>query len=1170
MRCTLFTWALCLALTGLNIGAWGQSDADTTWVQTFTWEEQNNPATPYDSPGRRWFEFPASENGESYQKILMYYTLKCFEDGTAGGLGYACGEWDYLTYTYLFDHTGVLDSNLVSHPRWKIDDLDFTGTQALVLSPVGGTPQDTVRATWSLPVYDWTGATWAAGEASAAVPWTAGAPFWTAGEGAAPGGARLQALFTGAELAAMGLVPGAVQALELPWDIQPEGVGRPVELRLLGTSASTLSGLVNSGWEVSTRWLAQPGVSTVPLATPWNWDGTEALLVEVVFEQAEAFLHGTVAEVAPGKTRAAVAAGNFIRFDGGDRFEVDAAALDGIGEAVTVEFWQRGNAQFQPENSTLFEAHGPAGERELNVHLPWSNGRVYWDAGYEGGYDRIDQQAAENQYEGIWNHWAFVKDATAGTMSMYLNGSLFHAGSDRDNPIGEVVRMHIGCDGWGGNDYRGDVDGFRVWAAALAPEVVAAYRSQAVDASHPAWADLRADLAFDGADGTSSEEGILHGNAGRVPHAGRDAFWREGPVEGALRPAFRLVQGGTASGTVETVYDRLEAVPPVSVTGWAVAGNGVVMTDLAYGWPVGSVARTRLEDGTVLATHPIEGSPTSYTQGQLSYYSPPFEVVERIELARYITPYGIGLTLGDDGWTWVFDVTDYAPLLRDWVELEAGNWQELLDMKFAFVHGTPARDVERVEAFWRGSFGLAGFAEAVLPHTYVPAPGEEQFRLKTRASGHGFGTGNNCAEFCYNTHSVAVNGTPQWSWEIMRECADNPLYPQGGTWIYDRAGWCPGAPVDTRDWELTPLVDPSAPFDVAYGIEYDPHGNYVMEGQIIAYGPSNFVHDLEISDILSPSDAKVESRFNPICESPRVRIRNNGTQTVTSCTFTYRVVGGAEATYTWTGELPYLASAEVALPYNDPSLTEGDDEEVQRFEVRVDLPAATPDGQTNNNASSIAFHRVPTWSYPNLDDNRIIVWTKTNLVPWETTVELRDADGEIVWSRGYTGANTTYQDTLALNAGCYRFTVRDSGDDGQAFWANNDGSGYTRLKRVAGGNFIAFEPDFGRSISQAFYFATNLVDVAEHATTARKGSVQAYPNPSDGTVYARLEGFEPGTPVAWTVRDAQGRLQAQGSWRGGLGERMRLDLASLGTGLVHIEWTQGELRCGEWILLQAD
>jgi hypothetical protein len=44
---------------------------DTTVIQTFTFEAQDNPATAYDSPGRRWFQFPPSNNGIQYQKILM-------------------------------------------------------------------------------------------------------------------------------------------------------------------------------------------------------------------------------------------------------------------------------------------------------------------------------------------------------------------------------------------------------------------------------------------------------------------------------------------------------------------------------------------------------------------------------------------------------------------------------------------------------------------------------------------------------------------------------------------------------------------------------------------------------------------------------------------------------------------------------------------------------------------------------------------------------------------------------------------------------------------------------------------------------------------------------------------------------------------------------------------
>ena len=54
------------------------------------------------------------------------------------------------------------------------------------------------------------------------------------------------------------------------------------------------------------------------------------------------------------------------------------------------------------------------------------------------------------------------------------------------------------------------------------------------------------------------------------------------------------------------------------------------------------------------------------------------------------------------------------------------------------------------------------------------------WRLKTRASGHGFGSGNNCAEFCYNIHKVKVDGQELWSWQIMQECADNAsVSPRG-------------------------------------------------------------------------------------------------------------------------------------------------------------------------------------------------------------------------------------------------------------------------------------------------------------------------------------------------------------------------------------------------------
>ena len=108
---------------------------DTTIVQTFTFEAQNNPATGYDSPGRRWFQFPASNNGVNYQKVLMYHTLKCFSDGTAGGLAYPCGEWDYLSYNYLFENTGMLDSTIQQHPHFLINNQNFSTAAIRAAAP---------------------------------------------------------------------------------------------------------------------------------------------------------------------------------------------------------------------------------------------------------------------------------------------------------------------------------------------------------------------------------------------------------------------------------------------------------------------------------------------------------------------------------------------------------------------------------------------------------------------------------------------------------------------------------------------------------------------------------------------------------------------------------------------------------------------------------------------------------------------------------------------------------------------------------------------------------------------------------------------------------------------------------------------------------------------------
>lgn len=398
----------------------------------------------------------------------------------------------------------------------------------------------------------------------------------------------------------------------------------------------------------------------------------------------------------------------------------------------------------------------------------------------------------------------------------------------------------------------------------------------------------------------------------------------------------------------------------------------------------------------------------------------------------------------------------------------------------------------------------------------------------------------------------------------MQECADNPLYPQGGTWIYDRAGWCPGAPVRTEDLELTPLVAGQDSFTVEYDVTYDPYGNYRMEGQIIGYGPANMAHDVEVMDILAPNDDKLLSRLNPVCENPVVRIRNTGSEPLTSVTFTYGITGEALVTETLTFESPlaFLETRDVELPYDATAYFVGDDEEVLRFEVRGDV-AGNLDEDPSNGWMSTTFRRPPTWQYNSLDDNRMIVWTKTNNVPGETTVEIRHADGGLYWARSYSEANTTYRDTIVLNQGCYRFTVNDSGDDGIDFWANNDGSGYVRLKKVAGGNFKVFESDFGKSISQAFYWATNLYSGVDEQPEVG-GDVAVFPNPLQDQLTLLPAGFS--GQAEYRIHNVQGQLIDQGVWQAQAGRQSILDASSWPSGTLVVVVRQDDQVWTRWVV----
>ena len=394
----------------------------------------------------------------------------------------------------------------------------------------------------------------------------------------------------------------------------------------------------------------------------------------------------------------------------------------------------------------------------------------------------------------------------------------------------------------------------------------------------------------------------------------------------------------------------------------------------------------------------------------------------------------------------------------------------------------------------------------------------------------------------------------------MQECADNALFPQGGTWIYDRAGWCPGAPTDTRDMELTSLVSGQEGFTVDYDIDYDPDGNYRFEGQIIAYGPANHNLDAELVEVIAPNGSKLSSRTNPICDKPQVLLRNSGSTPLTSCTITFGLEGNLQS-YTWTGELGFLEEEVVDLVALDANLWVGDAEEDLVFLARVSAPNGGTDEAAWNDEVRSTFRRPPTYTYmddpDDEDDNRLIVFVRTNSTPWENSAKLTHQDGTVYFQRTYPEANTQYRDTIYMNEGCYSFEFFDSDDDGISFWANNDGSGFVRLRKV-GGNFITFEPDFGKSIVHNFHFETNLVNDIEVVEAADVSTVRVFPNPAREAVTFELEGWN--GAFDWSLMDGAGREVRSGRGQARPDARFegRIPLAGLPAGVHLLVLQQGD------------
>jgi hypothetical protein len=196
-----------------------------------------------------------------------------------------------------------------------------------------------------------------------------------------------------------------------------------------------------------------------------------------------------------------------------------------------------------------------------------------------------------------------------------------------------------------------------------------------------------------------------------------------------------------------------------------------------------------------------------------------------IEMYRYLTPFGVGCS--DET-----DVTDYASLLQGEVDVRYHciTWDKglLIDIRYEFTKGTPEYLYSWVTPIWRGEYPFGDMAnlQPVPSAVYNFHPDATAATLKVMTTGHNWGENNtgNASEFFHATHYIKVNGSRTFTQDLWSVCNPNPAgcQPQNGTWIYNRAGWCPGSIGRIYDFDMTSFVGTS---NLNLQYEFDP--NYV-------------------------------------------------------------------------------------------------------------------------------------------------------------------------------------------------------------------------------------------------------------------------------------------------------------------------------------------------------
>lgn len=271
------------------------------------------------------------------------------------------------------------------------------------------------------------------------------------------------------------------------------------------------------------------------------------------------------------------------------------------------------------------------------------------------------------------------------------------------------------------------------------------------------------------------------------------------------------------------------------------------------------------------------------------------------EIARYITPYGIGCG------PWTVDVTSFKSVLQgdcefiSYVQVWGGSgW--LVNLSLSYIPGNVENAFQKVTPVYISDYVVYG--EPTISHDLAtmtipidPQTVAADYRLTV--SGHGQANTNNAAEFSNFTHSVVVNGTEFQEHNLWNDdCSENDCSNQAGSWLFDRAGWCPGEAVDPLLVDITSEISAGNDIELDYelqdytnllntgyngGSHTEPH--YRLHAFLVEKGPAHYAEGgwingtaVSINSPATPVDLSATTTIS-------IAMTNTGTTLIDNITF---------------------------------------------------------------------------------------------------------------------------------------------------------------------------------------------------------------------------------------------------------------------------------------------